>query len=159
MVEFIGNEFTYLLPGDLVVTSEQTKLITVLGSCVSVCMFDRDRNVAGMNHYMLPVNKANDPNLFKYGDTSLSHMLNQMIKLGAQKSNIICRVYGGGAMFSKTGPGFNIGQQNVELALQFLKDNDLIPKSVETGGTSGRKVIFDTSAGVISSYLLNEMKR
>ncbi len=159
MTEYIGNEFTYLLPGDLVVTTEQIKLITVLGSCVAVCMFDRERKVAGMNHYMLPVNKANDPNLFKYGDTSLSHMLNQMIKLGAQKGNIICRVYGGGSMFSKVGPSFNIGQQNVEMALKFLQNNDFIPKSVETGGTSGRKVIFDTSAGVISSYLLNEMKR
>ena len=62
-------------------------------------------------------------------------------------------------MFSKVGPSFNIGQQNVEMALKFLQNNDFIPKSVETGGTSGRKVIFDTSAGVISSYLLNEMKR
>jgi chemotaxis protein CheD len=119
-------------------------------------MYDRDRNVAGMNHYMLPVNKANDPNLFKYGDTSLNHMLSQMVKMGAQKSNIICRVYGGGSMFSKIGPSFNIGRQNVEMALKFLKDNDFIPKSVETGGASGRKVIFDTSAGIISSFLLNK---
>jgi chemotaxis protein CheD len=122
-------------------------------------MYDRDRKVAGMNHYMLPVNQANDPNLFKYGDTSLNHLLNQMIKMGAQKSHIICRVYGGGSMFSKIGPNFNIGQQNVEIALKFLKYNDITLKSVETGGTTGRKVIFDTSAGIISSYPLNETKR
>ncbi|MBN1145346.1 MAG: chemotaxis protein CheD [Bacteroidales bacterium] len=159
MAEFIGNEFTYLLPGELIVSVEPLKISTVLGSCVAVCMYDRDRNVAGMNHYMLPFNKSNDPNQFKFGDTSLSYMLSQMMKLGAQKNKIISRVYGGGSMFTNTGPSFNIGKQNIDIALKFLKENEIIINAIETGGKTGRKVIFDTSAGVISSYLLNEMKR
>ena len=105
---------------------------------------------------MLPINNDNDPNRFRYGDTSLDYMLSQMIKIGAQKSKIIARVYGGSSMFMNTGPGFNIGRQNVEVALKFLKDNIIQIRSEETGGKTGRKVIFDTSAGVISSSLLKE---
>lgn len=112
-----------------------------------------------MNHYMLPLNKSNDPNKLRYGDTSLAHMLNEMIKTGAQKSSIRARIYGGSSMFTETGPSFNIGKQNVEVALYFLMENNIPVNSIETGGKVGRKVIFDTSAGVISSNLLNESRR
>lgn len=159
MIEYIGNEFTYLLPGELIVTSDNLKISTILGSCVAVCLYDRDSRIAGMNHYMLPINKDNDPNRFRYGDTSLGDMLSQMIKIGAQKNKIKARVYGGGSMFVNTGPGFNIGQQNVEVALKFLKDNSIQILLVETGGKTGRKVIFDTSAGVISSYLTKQHRK
>ena len=156
MIEYIGNEFTYLLPGELIVTQDTLKISTILGSCVAVCLYDRDRRIAGMNHYMLPINNNNDPNRFRFGDTSLDYMLSQMIKIGAQKNKIIARVYGGSSMFMNTGPGFNIGRQNVEVALEFLKDNIIQIRSEETGGKTGRKVIFDTSAGVISSSVLKE---
>ncbi len=159
MPEYIGNEITYLLPGELIVTADPVKISTILGSCVAVCLFDRDKRISGMNHYMLPLNKSNDPNKFRYGDTSLTWMLKEMIKTGAQKSSIRARIYGGSSMFMETGPSFNIGKQNVEVALHFLMENNIPVNSVETGGKVGRKVVFDTSAGVISSNLLNESRR
>jgi chemotaxis protein CheD len=159
VVEYIGNEFTYLLPGELIVTGDALKISTILGSCVAVCFFDRDRRIAGMNHYMLPINKNDDPNRFRYGDTSLEYMLNQMLKIGAQKNKILARVYGGSSMFMNTGPSFNIGELNVEVAMKFLKDTDIPIKSIETGGKTGRKIVFDTSAGVISSNFLATANR
>jgi chemotaxis protein CheD len=161
VVEYIGNEFTYLLPGELIVTAGALKISTVLGSCVAVCLYDREKGIAGMNHYMLPYNKSNDPNIFRYGDTSLEEMLVQMINTGARKFNLAARIYGGSSMFMDTGSisCFNIGEQNVEVAIKFLKDKEISVKSVETGGKKGRKVVFDTSAGVISSNVLTEKKR
>jgi chemotaxis protein CheD len=156
VIEYIGNEFTYLLPGELIVTADALKISTILGSCVAVCLYDRDRKIAGMNHYRLPVNKTNDTMRYRYGDTSLDYMLEQMIRIGAQKNKILARVYGGSSMFMNTGPSFNIGEQNVTMAAKFLKQHDISVKAIETGGKTGRKVIFDTSAGVISSSLLKE---
>jgi chemotaxis protein CheD len=88
-------------------------------------------------------------------------MLVQMINTGARKFNLAARIYGGSSMFMDTGSisCFNIGEQNVEVAIKFLKDKEISVKSVETGGKKGRKVVFDTSAGVISSNVLTEKKR
>ncbi len=154
MAEYIGNEFTYLLPGELIVTDDALKISTVLGSCVSVCLLDRERMIAGMNHYMLPINKINDVNRLRYGDTSLEDMLYQILKAGATINKLAARIYGGSSMFSNIESNFNIGKQNVAIAVQFLKKNNILIKSVETGGKTGRKVIFDTSAGLVSSNKL-----
>jgi chemotaxis protein CheD len=154
MAEYIGNEFTYLFPGELIVTREALKLSTILGSCVSVCLFDPIRRIAGMNHFLLPLNKQNDPNQLKYGDTSLKYMFSQMLVLGADVDSIIARVYGGSSTFDNARHSFNIGLQNIEIAMDFLLQKKIPIKGTETGGKIGRKIVFDTSAGVISSSLL-----
>ena len=156
MSETIGNELTYLLPGELIVTAGAMKISTVLGSCVAVCLYDPEYKIAGMNHYMFPINKTNDTDRLRYGDTSFEDMYNQMIRMGARKNNLISRVYGGSTMFLYTGPSFNIGQQNIDLAVRILNEYQIPVKSMETGGRTGRKIVFDTSAAVISCNLLNK---
>ncbi len=155
MREYIGNEFTYLLPGELIVTSKPLKITTTLGSCVSVCLFDQERGIAAMNHYMLPrYNNEKDKNIFRYGDSSLEYMLEKMIRTGAIKEKIVARVFGGSSMFINPASNLNVGAQNIEIALNFLKNNRIRINATEIGGESGRKVVFDTSAGVISCNLL-----
>jgi len=154
MAEFIGNEITYLFPGELIVTAEIMKISTILGSCVSVCLFDPVVRVAGINHYILPVNKDDPERPFRYGDTSLVCMLERMIGLGVRKSRMIAHVYGGSAMISRVSEVFQVGIKNTDLALAFLQSQQIRVKVNETGGKTGRKVVFDTSAGVICHYLL-----
>lgn len=49
--------------GDIVVTREPFLLETTLGSCVAVCLWDKELKIAGMNHYMMPywLNTLRDP--------------------------------------------------------------------------------------------------
>ena len=41
-------------PGEYYVTPREMMIVTVLGSCVSACIRDRQRGIGGMNHFMLP---------------------------------------------------------------------------------------------------------
>ena len=50
----VGLMAVKLLPSEYYVTSSNTVLSTVLGSCVAACLHDREAGVAGMNHFMLP---------------------------------------------------------------------------------------------------------
>ena len=43
-----------VLPGEYFVTTADMLLVTVLGSCVTACIRDRDKGLGGMNHFMLP---------------------------------------------------------------------------------------------------------
>ena len=47
-----------LLPGEYYVTTQGEMIATVLGSCVSACVRDRDLKIGGMNHFMLPVDAS-----------------------------------------------------------------------------------------------------
>ena len=44
-----------ILPGEYYVTTHDEIITTVLGSCVSACVWDTVFNVGGMNHFMLPL--------------------------------------------------------------------------------------------------------
>jgi chemotaxis protein CheD len=156
--QYIGNEITYLLPGELIVTDSPMKISTVLGSCVAVCLYDHEKRIGGMNHFMLPDNKNNDILRWKYGNTSLADMLSKMLTLGARKEKILARIYGGSAILFERTSVLNMGNLNIEAALRFLKENNITLNSAETGGNRGRKVVFDTWAGVISCNYLSRSK-
>jgi chemotaxis protein CheD len=158
MGEYVCNEITYLLPGELIVTTEPMKISTVLGSCVAVCMYDRELKVGGMNHYMMPYFRKEDTLLLKYGDTSLNELLNKMLHAGARKNKIVVRIYGGASVLRIENSTINVAEKNIAVANDFMKKHNLFVNSVEVGGYKGRKVIFDTHAGVISCNFLREIK-
>src|SRR5574343_2030113 len=51
-----GCDAVKVLPGEYFVTTSDIVLVTVLGSCVTACVRDRDKGLGGMNHFMLPDN-------------------------------------------------------------------------------------------------------
>ena len=46
--------------GELYVTDEPTVIYTLLGSCVAVCIYDKKKQIGGMNHIFLPGNNKSD---------------------------------------------------------------------------------------------------
>jgi chemotaxis protein CheD len=158
MAEYICNEITYLLPGEVIVTTDPMKISTVLGSCVAVCLYDRERKIGGMNHYMMPYCKKEDNQPLKYGDTSLKELLDSMVRAGARKNKLVARIYGGGSVLRIENATINVAERNIRVAYEFIKEHNLIVNSVEVGGHQGRKVVFDTLAGVISCSFLREIK-
>ena len=50
-------EAVKILPGEYYVTTRDMALVTVLGSCVAACIYDRTLGIGGMNHFMLPDEK------------------------------------------------------------------------------------------------------
>src|SRR5258708_29939009 len=43
-----------ILPGEYYATNKDMALVTVLGSCVSACLRDRESGIGGVHHFMLP---------------------------------------------------------------------------------------------------------
>ena len=41
-------------PGEFYATDQDVAIVTVLGSCVSACLRDRESGIGGLNHFMLP---------------------------------------------------------------------------------------------------------
>jgi chemotaxis protein CheD len=48
------NEAVKVLPGEFFVHDEDLLIMTTLGSCIAACLWDREKRVGGMNHFMLP---------------------------------------------------------------------------------------------------------
>jgi chemotaxis protein CheD len=139
--------------GELHVATEPTVISTILGSCVSVCLFDPVRKVGGMNHMLLPgspdMKEFNES--ARYGINAMELLINGLLKIGASRSNLRAKVFGGGHIFNVAGVTeiFTPGKDNTTFAFSFLEDEDLPVESYNVGGSFGRKIYFESDTGEV----------
>lgn len=144
------KELNYFLePGSIFACWEPYKIATVLGSCVSVCLTDTVSKVSGMNNFAFPKKKGQQ-SLTKFGNYSIPQLLQMMFSLGAEKKNIQAHIIGGSC--STKYASKDIGKKNIKEAKKLLKKYRIPVVNDDTGGTFGRKVLFDTHNGEIIVY-------
>jgi chemotaxis protein CheD len=137
-----------LMPGEYYVTRRDMVLVTVLGSCVSACIRDRLTGVGGMNHFMLPEDKNDSPiaAAARYGSYAMEMMINQLLKAGAQRSNLEAKLFGGGNVLR----GFtvtNVGERNVDFAQQYLEKEKIRVVAESLLDIYPRKIYFFPASG------------
>jgi chemotaxis protein CheD len=140
----------YLKPGELIVTREPVLVATVLGSCISVTMFDRQTGAAGICHATLPDGGGSDN--FKYVDAAVRYMLKYFQKCNIASLEIQVKLFGGADMFSTGQAGtrnITVGWQNISAATRCLAGCGLVPVAADVGGRKGRKLLFTTDTGAV----------
>lgn len=139
----------YLYPGTIFANKGHYIVTTVLGSCVSVCLWDKVKKIGGMNHFMLPkqVEGIISP---RYGDSAIYQLIKCMLRLGCDRGNLIAKVFGGGNVLEIITPQISVGERNIKLARQVLYNEKIDIISSDLGGEKGRKVKYDTQTGVVS---------
>ena len=108
-------------PGEFYATDQDVAIVTVLGSCVSACLRDRESGIGGLNHFMLPRGHDDGPACAsaRYGVHAMELLINQILKLGGQRDRLEAKVFGGGNVLQ----GFmlsNVGEQNAEFIVEYL---------------------------------------
>jgi chemotaxis protein CheD len=145
-------EAVKVLPGEYYVTGTDIVLVTVLGSCVSACIRDRQLGIGGMNHFMLA--DAGDREMLsasaRYGAYAMEILINHLVKMGARKSSLEAKVFGGGRVLSSLSTSL-VGERNCEFVLDFLATEgipvaaqdllDVYPRKVYFFPTSGRVLV------------------
>ncbi len=146
----------YLHPSSLIVCNSPTEIITLLGSCVAVCLWDPVKEFGGMNHFMLPLWNGQGLTSPKYGDIATEKLIARMIKLGSDKHNLKAKLFGGASVLFSDNNLFNIGERNIETAKEILERNKIPVISSSTGSTMGRKILFNTKTGTIRQKLIKK---
>jgi len=139
----------FLFPAALFIDAEPYIVDTILGSCVAVCLYDKEKKIGGINHFMLPFWNGTGLASPKYGNIAIEKLLSKMLNLGCNINNIEAKVFGGGEVVETKTNHFKIGERNIEIAIKLLKENNIkiIGKSV--GGKLGRKIRFNTFTGTV----------
>src|SRR5215467_8180889 len=78
-----GLPTVYLFPGQLFASAEPSMVTTILGSCVAVCLWDRETFVGGINHYLLATNPMRGRADARYGNTAMARLLEDVLERGA----------------------------------------------------------------------------
>ena len=149
MTETDNNSY-YLLPGSLFAHQEAHIVTTVLGSCVSVCLWDPLKKIGGINHYMLSLWNGEGLASPRYGNIAIAKLIERMLELGCNKRNLRAKIFGGGEMFKVTSTLMNIGERNITLAQNMLSEEKIPIIASDVGGKNGRRIIYHTATGTIT---------
>ena len=148
-----------ILPGEFYATADGTAIATLLGSCVSVCLFDRFSAVGGMNHFMLPqvlqgsnATRCSDPGAAscdavcsaRYGACAMRHLLQRLEALGASRSRLEAKLFGAGRVMAGMS---DIGEKNAAFALGYLQECGIPVLASDLGDCCPRKVVFFPATG------------
>mgnify|MGYP004701372425 FL=1 len=141
-----------ILPGEYFATTSDTLIVTVLGSCVSACIRDRQSGIAGMNHFLLPNDGSGQDNLLsesaRYGAYAMEILINHLIKLGARRDYLEAKVFGGGNVL-KGFSAINVGERNAEFVMDYLALERIPVVAQDLLDIYPRKVYFFPDTGQV----------
>ncbi len=141
------EETHFLYPGALYAEKRECNVTTILGSCVSVCLWDPVLRIGGINHFMLALWNGEGLPSPKYGNIAIIKLLERMLHLGCKKTDLKAKVFGGGEVLMSSNSILNISRRNIDLARNILNEENIPIVASDIGGSIGRKLIFNTESG------------
>lgn len=167
MNRYFDNHFqrnvVTIYPGEYYSTKENEMISTVLGSCVSIVMYDVQNNVGGMNHFMLAKDSslksdsAGDAvkKLGKFGEYAIDLLIDDLKKKGGAVGNFEAKVFGGGNIFNLPDIDAQVGNVNSKFAFEYLEKLNIPIVKANTGGTLPRKIFFDPKTQKVFMKLID----
>lgn len=150
-----GQNEVYLLQGEFKVSGDENVIFsTLLGSCVATCLHDPVVKVGGLNHFLLPSTGASDSQSHMFGVNAMEMLINSLLRLGADKSRLQAKLFGGAAMNQMMA---SVGEQNAQFAQTFLADEGIPCVAQSLGGTEGRRLRYNPTTGIASQRLMTDV--
>lgn len=154
-LQYFDREFRVdavkILPGQYH-AARDGMITTVLGSCVSTCLWDPVERIGGMNHFMLPGDTASPGSPWaasaRLGVYAMEVVINEMLRLGADRRRLVAKVFGGARLLA----GFDrldVGAKNSEFVLEFLRVEGIRVLAQDLLDVTPRKVHFFVATGVV----------
>ncbi|MBD9358468.1 chemotaxis protein CheD [Methylomonas albis] len=142
----------FLQPGELYFGDSETRIRTVLGSCVAITLWHPTRRIGGMCHFMLPGNRRIQRHKGldgRYADDAMLMFMQELHKTKTRPADYEVKVFGGGDQFPGHSKPANlrVSDNNVLAGRALLAEHGFHIKAEHLGGTGHRNVIFDLWSG------------
>jgi len=156
----------FLQPGDFYFGDMNTRIRTLLGSCVSITMWHPTRLIGGMCHYLLPSRESSSANSLdgRYAKEAMQMFTQEIRATKTHPSEYTVKLFGAGNMF----PGIkkenqcnpndinvdinackNISCKNIAIARSLVASHGFVVAAEDLGGNGHRQIVFDISDGYV----------
>ncbi len=126
---------------------------TILGSCVSACLWDPDIHVGGMNHIILPDRTEDGIAIEGHGASAMERLINALLRKGASRSRLRAKIFGGANMIAGLS---DIGQRNIEFILDYVERERIPVDGSSLGGNQARMIRFWPHSGRVRQRLADK---
>jgi len=150
----------FLRPGEFYVLRRPVLAETLVGSCVTVCLYNRKEGFGAMNHFLrdAPAH-AGETQIGEFGSTATWHIINAVMRIDGNPHHYWAGIFGGAAVLRAGAAGGGIGRANVVVAAVVLQEAGFRVARKEVGGTRGRRVNFNTQTGEIECRFAGDIPR
>jgi len=147
----------YVQPGESHLVSQPSILRTVLGSCVGVVFLVPRLGIGALCHPMLPIcppgkrAKLSVRAGRRYVDYAIREMASQLDALGAERSEAVVKLFGGGDVLTAIDGSRRptVGKLNSEAAFKTLEEEGFSVCACRLGGDTGVHLEFSTASGEV----------
>jgi len=145
---------TFLQAGDFEFGVAPLQLATLLGSCVTVTLWQPRRQIGGMCHFLVPSRPGGKrPQGValdgQFADEAFSLFDRAILEHGCRPEQFQAKLFGGGDMFPDSKTRVDVGGQNISAARNLLRLRRISLLAEHVGGTGHRKLIFDLATGEV----------
>ncbi len=138
---------------DMKVESKPVELLTSVGSCVAICVYDPRFKCGGLAHIMLPysANAKHEPLPSKFADTAVPALAKAIRRISGNNTRFLAKIAGGANMFGDISlDTLHIGARNVKAVKDALMENKIRLAGEDVGGLCGRKISFSLLSGIVT---------
>jgi len=139
----------FLHPCTIFVHKEEHWVSTILGSCISLCLWDPKLGLGGINHYMLPLWNGEGLPTPRYGNIAIEKLIERILAHGGRKERLVAKLFGGARVIRGDAAPFSVGERNITVAREILAAQEIKIAASEVGGTRGMKIHFNTRSGSV----------
>lgn len=154
--EYLPTQF-FLKPGYAMANYEASVIRAVLGNCVAVTFYDRNKCFGGMNQFVFPSTKRREDMTAQYGNVGIRALFRMLLEMGANKSGLVAQIIGGSecGVFNDEG----LGSKNIHLARVILEQLRVPVVSEDVGGVMGRKVIYHSGTNEMAVFKVESLRK
>jgi chemotaxis protein CheD len=142
----VADKITHVGMGNIGAAQGAAQFRAILGSCIGLSFYDRALKAGAFAHVVLPNSHGRSGPPGKFADTAVAEMIRLMKKFGSSPAAIRAKMSGGANLLAREGP-LKIGDDNAEALKAALQAAGIRLVAQETGGTKGRRVLFDCQNG------------
>lgn len=139
----------FLQPGEFYFGDKQTRLRTMLGSCVAITIWHPRLHIGGMCHYVLPKrpsHRVSDALNGQYAEDVMQMFMRELKKTNTKPSEYKAKLFGGGNMFPKLKNKTKlrgVSQQNVDFGRFVMTQYGFKVGAEDMGGSGRRNIVFE----------------
>gem|GEM_PF-42359 len=143
---------------EIKVEKRPIKLVTNVGSCVALCLYDPIHRCGGLAHIMLPtaMRKLQDYVPGKFADTAVPALAEAVRRLSGKEAFLSAKIAGGACILPHlSNNNQHMGEKNVDAVKAALKAHRIKIVAEDIGGSYGRRVEFNIGNGAVTICLPN----
>ncbi|MFH0976785.1 MAG: hypothetical protein V1874_13455 [Spirochaetota bacterium] len=142
----LGRKLYIVYPGEYIAVKEDCVMASITGATVAVCLYDLERTIGGMGHFIVPGTIGTRgliaDDIARHGIQSMELLMGEIVKKGGDRKYLKAKLFGAGYIEKSISGMGGVQDSNIKFLHEYfaLEKIDIVKEDL--GGDYRRKIYF-----------------